>query len=429
MKPSTDPAEPTSGPADHRQADHPPPSEVVSGAAERWFWIVAALVATALGIVLMIGTARHGMIDLRVYRMGGSVLLDGDSLYDAHLPDTGLPFTYPPFAAIAMIPLAVLPWRLAALVWIAISVACLALIWRVALRREWPRLGTLGRTRALGVLAGFTLLSVALEPVRETLLFGQINLVLTAMILWDLAASDRRWRGALVGVAAALKLTPVLFLALLVVTRQWRLLRNALLGFAGAVAIGFVVVPNQSWDYWTRVVRDANRVGGLSFASNQSVMGFLARLVGDEAPALKPLWFVIASAVALFALWLARRYWLADDRVIAVAVCALGALFASPVSWSHHWVWGVPIGVGLVAVVARRTGFTGAAVTGVLWYGVLALGPMWMVPNRDDRELDWNFWQALPGNAYLIAGLAALAVFFWGARAQAANNSSSPPTV
>lgn len=426
MKPSTDPAEPTSGPA--AESLHPR-AAAERGRLERWFWVGATVVATGLGIVLMIRTARHGMIDLRVYRMGGSVLLHGGSLYDAHLPDTGLPFTYPPFAAIAMIPLAVLPWRLAALAWIVISVTCLAVIWRVALRREWPRLGTLGRSRALGVLAAITLLSVALEPVRETLLFGQINLVLTAMILWDLAASDRRWRGALVGIAAALKLTPVLFLALLVVTGQWKLLRNALLGFAGAVAIGFVVVPNQSWDYWTRVVRDANRVGGLAFASNQSVMGFLSRLVGDEAPSLKPMWFVIASVVALFALWLARRYWLADDRVIAVGVCALGALFASPVSWSHHWVWGVPIGVGLVAVVARRTGFTGGAVTGGLWYGVLALGPMWTVPNRDNRELDWNFGQALLGNAYLVAGLAALAVFFWGSRAQAANNNSSPPTV
>jgi alpha-1,2-mannosyltransferase len=423
VNPSTDPA----GPARAR--------------TDRWFWIAAGVLATAGGIALMIGAARHGMIDLRVYRMGGSVLLDGDSLYDAHLPDTGLPFTYPPFAAIAMIPLALLPWWLAALVWTGISVLCLAAIWRVALRREWPGLQKLSRRRAAWVLAGITLLSVALEPVRETLLFGQINLVLTAMILIDLAGPSRRWRGALVGVAAALKLTPVLFLALLVVTRQWRLLRNAVLGFVAAVAIGFAVVPNQSWDYWTRVVRDANRIGGLAFTSNQSVMGFLTRLLGDASPALQPTWFVIATLIALFALWVARRYWYAGDRVAAVSVCALGALFASPVSWSHHWVWALPIGVALVAVVFRRTGSNrAAAVTGVLWFGLLALGPMWWVPNREDRELHWSVWESLPGNAYLIAGLAAFVVFAWASapvrrtgnptsEPQPANSSSSPPTV
>lgn len=381
---------------------------------DRWFWIAAVVLATAGGIALMIGTARHGMIDLRVYRMGGDVLLDRGSLYDAQLPGTGLPFTYPPFAAIAMIPLALLPWGLAALVWTAISVLCLAAIWLTAIDRQWPGLRRLPRHKAVALLAGITLLSVALEPVRETLLFGQVNLVLTAMILVDLSSSkDRRWRGALVGIAVAVKLTPVLFLALLLITRQWRLLRNALLGLLGAIAVGFAVVPNQSWAYWTKVVRDADRVGGLAFTSNQSVMGFYVRVLGDSDKA-RPWWFVTSSLIALAVLWVARRYWLGGDRVTAVCVCALAGLYASPVSWSHHWVWALPIGVSLIATVFRRTGSNRiAAVVGVLWYGVLALGPMWWVPNRDDKELHWTFWQALPGNAYLIAGLVALAVFTW----------------
>jgi alpha-1,2-mannosyltransferase len=422
VKPSTDPAVPPQARPGRR------------------FWITAAVLAVVLGVVEMINAQRHGMIDLRVYRMGGTVLLHGESLYDAQLPDFGLPFTYPPFAAIAMIPLAVLPWIVARVVWTAISVLCLAQIWRVALYHEWPALRRWSRPRRAALLIGITVLSVPLEPVRETLLFAQINLVLTAMILTDLAGRPHnRWAGALVGVATALKLTPVLFMALLVVTRQWRLLRNAALGLAAAVAIGFAVVPNQSWEYWTRVVGDSGRIGDPEFTSNQSVMGFLARLLGSDSQALRPAWFVIASAIALLTLWIARRYWYAADRLAAVSVCALGALFASPVSWSHHWVWALPIGVAIVAVLYRRIGsWRWAATAGVLWFGVFELGPMWWVPNRNDQELHWTFWQSLPGNAYLIAGLAALAVLGWGSSAprrtdadalQAANSSSSPPTV
>ncbi len=409
-------------------------------APSRWLWIAAVVLAVVLSGAGLITADAHGMIDLKVYRMGGSALLHGDSLYGARLPGFGLPFTYPPFAAIAMIPFAAMPWILSGVVWTAIAVLCLAQIWRVSLYSAWPGLRTWSARRRAALLIVVTLLSLPLEPVRETLLFAQINLLLVAMILTDLVARPRgRWAGALVGVATALKLTPVLFMVLLVVTRQWRLLRNAVLGFAAAVAIGFVVVPNQSWDYWTHVVADSGRIGNPEFASNQSVTGFVSRLIGTDSPALKPLWFVIASAIALLTLWIARRYWYAGDRLTAVSVCALGALFASPVSWSHHWVWVMPIGVALIAVLRRRTGsWRPAAIAGGLWFAMFEIGPIWWPPNRNGRELDWTFWQAVSGNAYLIAGLAALAVLGWASPArrppeadelQAAKSSSNPPMV
>ncbi len=409
-------------------------------APSRWLWIVVVVLAVVLSGVGLMSADAHGMIDLKVYRMGGSALLHGESLYGAHLPGYGLPFTYPPFAAIAMIPFAAMPWILAGVVWTAIAVLCLAQIWRVCLDYAWPGLRTWSTRSRMALLVAVTVLSLPLEPVRETLLFAQINLLLAAMILTDLVARPRgRWAGALVGVATAVKLTPVLFMVLLAVTRQWRLLRNAVLGFAAAVAIGFVVVPNQSWDFWTRVIAESGRIGNPEFAANQSVNGFLSRLIGTDSPALKPLWFVIASAIALLTLWLAHRYWYAEDRLTAVSVCALGALFASPVSWSHHWVWVVPIGVAMVNVLHRRTGsWLPAGIAGGLWFAVFQVGPIWWPPNRNGLELTWTFWQTVAGNAYLIAGLAALGVLAWASPArrrpeadelQAANSSSNPPTV
>jgi alpha-1,2-mannosyltransferase len=388
-------------------------------------WRLLAAVVGCFAVVTL-GVWALGMfdklIDLRVYRMGGSVLLDGGELYKAELPGSGLPFTYPPFAAVMMVPLAAVPWRIAVAVWTCVSVLCLALIWRVSLgRKPWM------------LIAPITAASLALEPVWQTLQFGQINLLLTAMILYDLvAAPQRRWRGALVGVAAGLKLTPLLFVVFLVVTRQWRALRNAILGFVVTIGIGFAVVPKQSWDYWTRVVRDAERVGGLAYTANQSVLGFLTR-IGSDASYVRPVWFLISATIGLASLWLASRLWIREERLAAVSVCALAALFASPVSWSHHWVWAIPIGVCLISTRHRAA----AIVTGAIWFGVFALGPIWWVPYRDDRELHWTWWQSIPGNAYLILGVFAFAVL--AARQsegrdrtedrQLENSSIKPPTV
>jgi alpha-1,2-mannosyltransferase len=352
-----------------------------------------------------IGHLYGGMIDLRVYRMGGSVLLHGDSLYDAQLPGSGLPFTYPPFAAIAMVPLAAVPWGVALVAWTTLSVLCITALWRASLTKTFWSFVT--QRKRTAVLIALTVLSLLLEPVWQTIQFGQINLLLTAMILLDLIRpNDTRLRGFWLGVTIGVKLTPLPFLALLVVTKQWRALRNAVLGLLATMAIGFAIVPHQSWRYWTDVILDANRVGGIAYTGNQSFNGFLHR-IGDEASWVQPTWFVLSAAFGLVVLWLARKYWLADERVTAISVMALAVLYASPISWSHHWVWIIPLGVSLIRGVNRVWGLNPAVVTGVLFYGLFVLRSIWWVPFRDDRELDWTFWQSIPGNSHLIVGMIA----------------------
>jgi alpha-1,2-mannosyltransferase len=227
------------------------------------------------------------------------------------------------------------------------------------------------------------------------------------MILLDLVRpNDTRLRGFWVGVTIGVKLTPLPFLALLIVTKQWRALRNAVLGLLATMAIGFAIVPHQSWRYWTDVILDANRVGGIAYTGNQSFNGFLHR-IGNDASWVQPTWFVVSVVFGLLVLWLARRYWLADERVTAVSVMALAVLYASPISWSHHWVWIIPLGVSLIRGVNRVWGLNPAVVTGVLFYGLFVLRSIWWVPYRDDRELSWTFWQSIPGNSHLIVGMIA----------------------
>jgi alpha-1,2-mannosyltransferase len=391
--------------------------------------IVACAVFVALGA--WVGSLFGGMIDLRVYRMGGSVLLHGKSLYDAQLAGSGLPFTYPPFAAIAMVPLAAVPWGVALVAWTTISVLCITALWRASLpKRFWSFFSQRKRTL---VLIALTALSLLLEPVWQTISFGQINLLLTAMILLDLVRpNDTRLRGFWLGVTIGIKLTPVPFLALLLVTKQWRALRNAVLGLLATMAIGFAIVPHQSWRYWTDVILDANRVGGISYTGNQSFNGFLHRL-GNNASWVQPTWFVLSVVFGLLVLWLARRYWLADERVTAIAVMALAVLYASPISWSHHWVWIIPLGVSLIRRINRLWGLNPAIVTGVLFYGLFVLRSIWWVPYRDDRELNWTFWQSIPGNSHLIVGMITfilLAVTSRGlTKSYDEKSKSSPPAV
>jgi alpha-1,2-mannosyltransferase len=382
-------------------------------------WLLIAIVGCAAFVAL--GAWAYGlfdgMIDLRVYRMGGSVLLHRDSLYDAQLPGSGLPFTYPPFAAIAMVPLAAVPWGVSLVLWTTISVLCVALIWRTALpENAWTLVPAPWRERRIAVLAALTAASLLLEPVWQTIQFGQINLLLTAMILLDLVRpAGAKWRGFWVGVAIGVKLTPVPFLAFLLVTKQWRAFRNAVLGLVATMAIGFAVIPNQSWEFWTVIIRNANRVGGLAYTANQSFRGFLTRL-GDDASWVEPVWFLLAVVFGLIVLWLARRFWLADERVTAISVMALAVLYASPVSWSHHWVWIIPLGISLIRAVNREWGTKVATVTGVLWYGLFVLRSIWWVPYRDDRELSWTFWQSIPGNSHLILGMICFLVLAYTSR-------------
>ena len=166
---------------------------------------VLALVIVAAAV----GALHSGLPDLSVYRYGGRAVLDGLPLYETDDPVTGYPFTYPPFAAVTMVPLALLPAWLAAALWTGASVGALAAV-VVVVRRA------LGRPAPGWLVALLTAAAVALEPVWQNLAFGQVNVLLMLAVLVDLLGPERRWSGVLVGIAAGVKLTPLLFVVLLV---------------------------------------------------------------------------------------------------------------------------------------------------------------------------------------------------------------------
>lgn len=359
----------------------------------RGMWVLAGVACVAAGIVLPM-LWRHSLFDLMIYRLGGTTLLDdAAALYDARLG--GLPFTYPPFAAVVMVPFALVPWPVAVSVWTFGTVASLVVVWWLSTN------GKLSSPVLLAVVAG----SLLLEPVRETLGFGQINLMLCALILYDVLDLKHSRRGVWIGIAAGIKLTPLVFFGLLVVTRQWKALAYSVAGFLGTVLVGFLVTPHAATEYWTSLVRETTRIGGLAFSSNQSWNAFLIRLTGDLDGG-GPIWLALVLVTVVAGLWLTRLLWLREDRLAAVSVCALVGLLCSPVSWSHHWVWAIPLGVAVLGHLPARW----KPYFAVPWFALFAIAPIWWPPNHDNRELDWSFGEQFTGNAYLIAALVAVAL-------------------
>jgi alpha-1,2-mannosyltransferase len=378
----------------------------------------AALLAQAAGCLaattVYLLSYRHGIgigpdhIDLDVYRIGARAWLDGRNLY-GHLPPTPsglrLGFTYPPIAAVLLAPLAVIPAAVAGTVITLVTVALVAaVLWLFLGRLAGPLARPLAtRTRRLA-WAGWLLPAAAfLEPVRDTLGFGQVNVILMAMVAFDALVDTPRWpRGALTGLAAAVKLTPAAFVLFFLLRRDYRAAGTAALSFGVATAAGFALAGPDSVRYWTRAVFQVRRIGNPDYAFNQSLQGVLARAgLNPQAPAGQAAWLMLSALVLVVTVLAMRRALAAHRAELALCLNALAALLISPISWSHHWVWCVP----LLLTLAVTGIFNRSRLNLVIAGGGLVLfaaAPQRFLPRTHNRELHWALWQQIVGSPYVV---------------------------
>ncbi|GAA1381847.1 glycosyltransferase 87 family protein [Catellatospora chokoriensis] len=299
---------------------------------------------------------EHDFFDLKIYMSAVNWWGDGQDLYDYAQPDRvqgALYFTYPPFAALLLFPFGLLPLGVTQALFTLGTVAAVVvttywLVAPLARRQGWPA------WYAVGIGAPLVLV---IEPLRETITFGQINMLLILLIMMDLLVLGPRgskWTGVGIGVATALKLIPGLFIVYLLVTRQWRAAFTAMGAAAGVTLLAAAIAPRASWDFWTSALWDTARVGRLDYTGNQSLQGMLARFVAPEQPA-KWLWLLLALVVLGFGMWRAARAGLAGDAVTGLALTGLVSGLISPITWPHHLYWFVPAIVTLL-VAAQRAG-------------------------------------------------------------------------
>jgi alpha-1,2-mannosyltransferase len=376
--------------------------------------VLAVLTAAELAaLALILGLKVLDGLDFEIYRLGALTWLQGGDPYGELPPTTRgtlLPFTYPPFAVLAFVPTASLPARAGFLILTVVSALLLyAVVFAVLVALR-------GREKGLllpGLLAaGVQVLAAAGDPVRSTLGYGQINMVLMALVVLDCLGPAGRRRGVLVGLAAAIKLTPAVFVLFFLVRKDYRAAARAGVTFAALTALGFAVLPGESVTYWTKLLFDGGRIGAPDHVANQSLRGAFARLSVDFW------WILPALMMILLTVYVIRR----TDRSAGMAVTALCGLLVSPVSWIHHWVWLVPVAVvlGWTAAVERRIGM-GLAV--VLAAAVAISTPVWRF---EFGGWDAGVWQQAVSDAYVLAGIILLLVSAWSARGSSTRRSSPP---
>jgi alpha-1,2-mannosyltransferase len=399
-------------------------------------------------------------VDLAVYRSGGLIVRHVRPLYDPHLKaplydwvgygKLHLPFTYTPFAAIAFALISFIPWWLCQQLSVAADIIAL-------LAALWFTLGGLGyrqdKTRLAATLLGAAAVFWT-EPVLRTMYLGQVNLVLMALIIWDLCqpdtAASKYWKGFGTGIAAGIKLVPLIFIPYLLLARKFRQAAMACAGFAFTVLLGFVILPADSSKWWFHgLFVQGGRTGFTGWAGNQSLDGLITRLTGSVNGA-KPAWIaaaiVVGAAGVIAAALLDRKGY----PVPALLMAALTGLLVSPISWDHHWVWIAPAALTAAhyAVKAWRRGnkqrknkqpaaaLAITAAAAVAWFGAWparlftarlnlgndSLGLLWIPRNTNpvyyqwygDRpwftEYHWHGLALIAGNAYVLAGLALFAV-------------------
>lgn len=363
--------------------------------------VVGSLVVSAAVTVAFL--AVSDFIDMLVYRMGARVLLDGGAIYGEMPPvvdDFGLPFTYPPLAAMLFVPLTLTPLLLGKLLFTLVSVAALAVTLRVVLGRVRPELGTRASWTVTAVAVAVSLL---VEPVRETISFGQINLVLMALVAVDVLTKNPKWpRGLLIGLAAAIKLTPIGFLLLFLLLRDRRTSGTILVSAFGFTALAYLAMPEASTRYWMETLPDTGRIGPAYFATNESLKAVITRFGPPELVG-SVLWLVAVVIVLAVAVIAMRRALEQGNLVAALLANATAILLASPVSWSHHWVWVAPALLVLTFAVLRRPSRWTTGVS-VAIAAIFLIGPQHLLPTGQDLELDWTLWQHLLGTLYVSVG-------------------------
>ncbi|WP_234361335.1 glycosyltransferase 87 family protein [Plantactinospora sp. BB1] len=367
--------------------------------------------------------------DLATYHSGASAAASADgALYQAtHRGTDGiaLGFTYPPFAALLFQPLVPLGVPVAVGLWTLASVLALLAALRVTLRAA----GVPAERRALATLAGAAV-ALPMFPVSGHLQAGQVGLFLMLLVLLDLTGDPRRrWSGLGVGIAAGIKLTPLVFVVYLLVTGRFRAAGTALAGFAATVALGFAWRPEDSVRFWTGALFDTARVtADPRTILNQSLAGALTRLTDSAEPGTG--WLVLAVLVAALGMAVAAYCARAGEQLLGVLACATTGVLVSPVSWHHHWVWCVPALV-LLAVRSRRArSRLGLAAAGLAWL-VFVGGTGWVLAGLHGWDLHFRGWGLLYSNLYVLVGLAGLGylpVHLWRAgRRGPVHRPAGPP--
>jgi alpha-1,2-mannosyltransferase len=382
---------------------------------------LAAGAAQLLPLPLLHPLREYDFFDLRVYRDATRIVGSGRPLYRAHLR-RGLGFTYPPFAVLAMLPLSWLSLFHAEEAVTIGNIVLVAVAAHAAVRLGAP---SSGRARAGWIAAAVALWA---EPIVSTIGYGQIDLLIAALVIADLAyGRNSRAGGIGIGLAAALKLTPLIFIPYLLFTRRGRMAGRATATFALSILAAFIALPRDASGYWGGAVFDVSRVTGRHHLSgggpaNQSLRGALLRFFPDMSH-VSAIWLPCCLLVACLGLLLAIRVTRRGNESHGFLLTAITGLLISPVSWTHHWAIVVPVVLAMVTSVDDRA--TRWLLIAIAVEIAVASSAIWLVIENDPIGTRLGTGGLLLANVYVLAGLAVVAAAAVGELQRAVTNRRS----
>lgn len=390
-----------------------------------WVWLLALLAVTPETYNAL---TAHGdvLVDLHVYRQAGLSLLHHRPVYAEYVNTqySLLPFTYPPLAAVLAVPLALVPLRVAGLVWDLTVLAVLAWSLQLLLAPVVARIAARCPRLVVGVVPAASVGASYLVPFHQQLKLGQVGAFLLGLVLLDLLTPCLgRFRGVLIGVATAVKLTPGLFVVSLLLARRWRDAAMAVAGFVAAVAVVWVIAPGTSSTYWTDDLFHADRLGNNASPANQSLRGLVLRtgLTGLPAGALLAVCIAVVGAAGLY---VTTRAWRSGDDLLAVSVAGLLSCLLSPVAWTHHYVYVLP----LLAWLLRESRYALVVVLGYVWSFNWAAR---QYQHQGQGGVTGALWQLL-GDEFVVVATALvlwLAARAWRSRLPASGPAATPALV
>lgn len=367
-----------------------------------------------LGLVCLIwqtrGVLAHTrdayLLDVGVFADAGRAILDHAPLYGEGFPSrSGFAFIYPPVAAVLFVPLTWMDEQVMEMVWTWASLIAAWLVLTMAVHRLTTVLlpgqdVTAVRCRRAAPVAGLAALGFALlfEPLQVHLMYGQINVFLVLLVTVDLLGyTPRQLRGAGVGVAAGIKITPAAYALVFLVTKRWGDLARSFAAFLVTVVAGWVFRSSDSLFFWTEEFFNSERGGGPGYPPNQALTGLLTRagMDPDTAQTVMVPGLLLIAAVAG---WAVYRLSAAGRPVSVLLVLVLAVSVSSPIAVTHHWT-GVIVAVTLLAfqatvlVAGRRE----------LWDWPTAVGTLLLVAaNLSFGRLDDVDYQSTPNHHYQV---------------------------
>jgi alpha-1,2-mannosyltransferase len=374
-------------------------------------WAVEFLPPFAVALLILPFVIERGQlfpwhpstIDLQVYVYAVRDMLAGKDILATTTPGWGLYFIYPPIAAILMTPLAFGPYWFWQVVWTG------GLLW--AQQSVLKRCGA-PRGWKLGLIGIAVVLTV--EPIRTTLGYGQVNTILMALVIADLLPDrpgERRRipQGILTGLAAAIKLTPALFVIFMFLIGKRRAAITAIISFAVFTAIGAIFLFRETVVFFGGLSGGDTRTASPLYAGNQSLLGVFFRL-GDSSRITTLLGLAVAAVLAVLGCLVAAHWWRVGEKVFAVAIVGLTTCLASPLSWTHHYVWILPLAMAVLSPgVPRWARYLGGI--WVIW--VCACLPLALLPYGQGQERQYDFLQQVVANLGPVLGVILLVGLAW----------------